>query len=63
VRDDKLLEATLDAIVLERPEPTEDAPQHLCLDKGYDNQLAREVVEENATTSLIFGASERRSWI
>ena len=22
---------------MERPEPTEDAPQHLCLDKGYDN--------------------------
>jgi len=23
--------------VVERPQPTEDAPQHLCLDKGYDN--------------------------
>jgi putative transposase len=36
VRDDKLLEATLDAaVVVERPEPTEETPQHLCLDKGY----------------------------
>jgi putative transposase len=43
VRDDKLLAATLDAIVVERPEPTEEAPQHLCLDKGYDNEAAREV--------------------
>jgi len=46
MRDDKLLAATLDAIVVERPEPTEAAPHHLCLDKGYDNKAAREVVEE-----------------
>ena len=31
-------------VVLERPEPTEETPQHLCLDKGYDNQPSREVV-------------------
>ncbi len=35
--DAKLLALTLDAIVVERPPPTQDAPQHLCLDKGYDN--------------------------
>lgn len=46
VRDDKLLEATLDAVVVERPEPTEESSQHLCLDKGYDNRLTRELVEE-----------------
>ena len=34
VPDFKLLEATLEAIVVERPEPTEEAPQHLCLDAG-----------------------------
>src|SRR5215218_5319434 len=45
VPDFKLLEATLDAMVVERPEPTEEAPQHLCLDKGYDKQPAWEVVE------------------
>ena len=46
VREDKLLEATLDALVLERPEPTEESPQHLCLDKGYDdNRPTRELVE------------------
>lgn len=32
-----LLAATLDAIVVERPAPSEAARQHLCLDKGYDN--------------------------
>jgi hypothetical protein len=29
--DFKLLEATLEAIVVERPEPTEETPQHLCV--------------------------------
>lgn len=46
MRDDKLLAATLEAIVVERPEPTEEAPQHLCLDKGYDNEPTRELVED-----------------
>ena len=27
----------LDAIVIERPHPTPEQPQHLCLDLGYDN--------------------------
>jgi hypothetical protein len=36
VNDHKLLEATIEAIVIERPEPTAEEPQHLCLDKGYD---------------------------
>ncbi len=46
VPDFKLLEATLDAIVVERPAPTDQAPQHLCLDKGYDNALVGEIVQE-----------------
>src|SRR4051812_45205140 len=37
VVDQKLLEATIEAIVVERPEPTAEEPQHLCLDKAYDN--------------------------
>ena len=41
VHDAKLLEATLDAIVVKRPQPTEEEPQHLCLDKGYDNPSGR----------------------
>ena len=41
VHDTKLLAATLSAIVVERPVPTADAPQHLCLDKGYDNPTGR----------------------
>ena len=41
VHDARLLEATLDSIVVERPQPTEKKPQHLCLDKGYDNPSGR----------------------
>jgi len=37
VHDTKLLRATIEGIVVERPEPTADDPQNLCLDKGYDN--------------------------
>jgi putative transposase len=44
VHDTKLLAATLEAIVVERPQPTEARPQHLCLDKGYDNPTGRETV-------------------
>ena len=35
--DHLLLAATLAAVVVERPEPTAERPQHLCLDKAYDN--------------------------
>jgi putative transposase len=54
VADFKLLEATLDAIVIERPEPTEEAPhEHLCLEKAYDKELAREVLERHRYTPHI----------
>jgi putative transposase len=42
--DTKLLAETLEAIVVERPEPTTERPQHLCLDKGYDNPTGHETV-------------------
>lgn len=46
VHDAKLLEATIEAAVIDRPEP-EDEEQHLCLDKGYDNPAGREAVLNN----------------
>ena len=60
VPDFKLLEATLDAIVVERPEPTEQVPQHLCLDKGYDKLPAREVVERQGYTPHIRKIGEEK---
>jgi len=46
VPDSKLLKATLEAIVVVRPTPTAEKPQHLCLDKGYDNAPAETIVTE-----------------
>ncbi len=39
VPDQKLLTATIDAVVVEWPDPEPEWPQHLCLDKGYDNDV------------------------
>ena len=44
--DCKLLAVTLDAIVVERPAPTQEAAQHLCLDKGYDNPSGEQAALE-----------------
>lgn len=46
VPDCKLLRETIEAIVVERPEPTKDRPQNLCLDKGYDNPSGRSATVE-----------------
>jgi putative transposase len=40
--DAELLVDTLEAIVVPRPPTTPDAPQHLCLDAGYDQPFCRE---------------------
>lgn len=42
--DMRLLEATIDAIVVDRP-PTDIYEQNLCLDKGYDYKSCREQAE------------------
>jgi putative transposase len=47
VHDSKLLSATLEAIVVERPQPSEEKPQHLCLDKGYDNPTGRQATADH----------------
>ena len=48
VNDDKLLKQTLEAIVVERPRPTQKKPQHLCLDKAYDTPTGDAVAAECA---------------
>lgn len=45
VNDHKLLEATIEGIVIERPDP-EEVAQHLCLDKAYDNRASEGVCEQ-----------------
>jgi putative transposase len=46
--DMKLLAPTLYSVVVERPEPSAEQPQGLCLDKGYD-------YEEVRATLAVFG--------
>ncbi len=44
VHDTKLLAATLEAVIVARPQPTTERPQHLCLDKAYDNPTGQTAV-------------------
>jgi putative transposase len=46
VHDLKLAGPTLDAIIVGRPAPTAEQPQHLCLDAGYDYDLPRFAAEQ-----------------
>ena len=56
----KLTRATLESIpdYAGRPEPTADAPQGLCLDKGYDFDEVRQIVEEFGFTAHIRSRGE-----
>jgi len=53
VHDCKLLEETIEAVVVQRPEPTQERPQHLCLDKGYDNPTGRAAAQSGGHTPHI----------
>ena len=46
VHDVRLLERTLDNLVLFRPDPTEATPQNICLDAGYTGH-ASDVIARN----------------
>jgi putative transposase len=60
VVEQKLLEATIEAIVVDRPEPTAEEPQHLCLDKGYDNPRSEAAATEAGYTPHIRRIGEER---
>ncbi len=60
VHDCKLLAATLEAVVVERPEPTPEEPQHLCLDKGYDNPTGRAAAAAHGHTPHIRRIGEEK---
>jgi putative transposase len=59
--DMKLLAATLDGIVIARPEPTAEAPQHLCLDAGYDYEVTRQEAAARGYTPHIRPQREERT--
>lgn len=56
--DSKLVKATLESIPLERPKPTKKKPQGICLDKGYDYDTVRDLVEEFGYTAHILARGE-----
>jgi putative transposase len=58
--DTKLLRATIEAIVVERPGPTPERPQHLCLDKAYDNPTGRATVAATGYTPHIRKIGEEK---
>lgn len=60
VHDTKLLERTIEAIVVARPRPTRRKPQHLCLDKGYDNPTGRTTVAKHKYVPHIRRVGEER---
>ena len=51
--DKRLVEATLESIPIDRPEPTRNEPQHMCMDKGYDYVDIRALIEEWGFTAHI----------
>ena len=56
--DKKLVEATLESIVVERPEPSEEHPQNMAMDKGYDYVDIRQLVAEWGYTAHIKARGE-----
>jgi len=56
--DMKLVRATLESIVVERPEPSEAEPQGMCLDKGYDYAEVRALLTEFGFTAHIRSRGE-----
>lgn len=51
--DMKLAKPTLESMVIDRPEPTKEEPQNMCLDKAYDFPEVRDLLEEYGYTAHI----------
>ncbi len=56
--DMKLTRATIESLVVERPQPTPKAPQGMCLDKAYDFQEVRDLLNEFGFTAHIRSRGE-----
>lgn len=56
--DCKLAEATIESVPVERPDPTPDQPQGVCLDKAYDHDFVRELLDERDLTPHIRSRGE-----
>lgn len=56
--DMKLVRPTIESLVVQRPEPNEEQPQGMCLDKGYDYQEVRDILVEFGFTAHIRSRGE-----
>jgi putative transposase len=56
--DVKLLGQTLDGIVVARPQPDEDNPQHICANAGYVGKDARDAVTSRGYRPHIRGRNQ-----
>lgn len=56
--DMKLVRATVDDILAERPAPSPEQPQGMCLDKGYDFAEVRRTLDEFGFTAHIRSRGE-----
>ena len=54
----KLTRETIERIAIERPDPPADAPQGMCLDKGYDDDEVRDLLIEFGFTAHILARGE-----
>lgn len=61
--DMKLVQATLESLVVERPQPTQAQPQGLCLDKGYDFAEVRATLRDFGFTAHIRARGEEAAAI
>lgn len=58
VNDFKLLRETFESIPVTRPMPTPERLQHVCLDKGYDYEEVRRLLEQRGFTPHIRSRGE-----
>jgi putative transposase len=56
--DMKLVRNTIESLVVERPDPSPEQPQGMCLDKGYDFQEVRDILAEFGFTAHIRSRGE-----
>lgn len=57
--DMKRVRPTLESLAARRPPPTQRAPQRMCLDKGYDYDEVRALVEAFGFTAHIRSVAKK----
>ena len=60
MNDFKLLRATLESIVVPKPDATPNSPQGLCLDKGYDYPDVYELLDEFGLSAHVRSRGEEK---